>query len=87
MGYQRYKRYKKAMSRDITLAWVQFSSSDQAIKEIMSTRKDLKPVKIAVVGVGSVGSTTAYTLLLSGMAADIILIDINKTKLRENLWT
>lgn len=46
----------------------------------MSTRKDLKPVKIAVVGVGSVGSTTAYTLLLSGMAADIILIDINKDK-------
>lgn len=40
----------------------------------------MRPAKIAIVGVGSVGSTTAYTLLLSGMVAEIVLIDINKEK-------
>ncbi|CUS22784.1 LAQU0S06e05930g1_1 [Lachancea quebecensis] len=37
-------------------------------------------VKIVVVGVGSVGSATAYTLLLSGIVSEIVLIDINKDK-------
>ncbi|MDD2648475.1 MAG: L-lactate dehydrogenase [Eubacteriales bacterium] len=36
--------------------------------------------KIAVVGAGQVGVTTAYTLLLSGLAQDIVLIDLNKDK-------
>lgn len=43
-------------------------------------KADLKPVKISIIGVGAVGSTTAYTLLLSGMAAEIVLIDINERK-------
>jgi L-lactate dehydrogenase len=34
--------------------------------------------KIAVIGVGDVGSTLAYTLELSGLATEITLIDINK---------
>ena len=38
------------------------------------------PTKIAIVGVGLVGSTFAYTLLLSGVAAEIILIDANKER-------
>ena len=41
---------------------------------------ETKPVKIVVVGVGSVGSATAYTLLLSGVATEIVLIDLNKDK-------
>lgn len=33
--------------------------------------------RVAVVGVGAVGSTFAYTLLLSGLAAEILLVDAN----------
>ncbi|OQV10383.1 hypothetical protein CLAIMM_14395 [Cladophialophora immunda] len=40
----------------------------------------LKPVKVAVVGVGNVGSSTAYGLLLSGLAAEIVLVDSNQKK-------
>lgn len=36
--------------------------------------------KIAVIGAGAVGSTVAYTLMVKDLAAEIILIDINKEK-------
>jgi L-lactate dehydrogenase len=36
-----------------------------------------RPTKVAVVGTGMVGSSFAYTLLLSGLAAEIVLIDAN----------
>jgi len=36
--------------------------------------------KIAIVGTGFVGSTTAYTLMLSGLISEIVLIDINTKK-------
>lgn len=36
--------------------------------------------KIAIVGAGFVGSTTAYTLMLSGLVSDLVLIDKNKEK-------
>ena len=36
--------------------------------------------KIAIVGTGFVGSTTAYTLMLSGLVSEIVLIDINARK-------
>src|SRR5213082_1348519 len=38
------------------------------------------PSRVAVVGVGNVGSTFAYALLLSGWAAEIVLIDVNRAK-------
>ncbi len=38
------------------------------------------PIRIAVVGTGNVGSTFAYALLLSGLAAEIVLIDANRAK-------
>src|SRR5689334_3546441 len=38
------------------------------------------PIRVAVVGAGNVGATTAYTLLLSGLAAEIVLIDANRAK-------
>jgi L-lactate dehydrogenase len=41
---------------------------------------DRKPIRVAVVGTGNVGSTFAYALLLSGLAAEIVLIDINRAK-------
>lgn len=36
--------------------------------------------KITIVGAGNVGATTAYTLMLSGLVSEIVLIDINKDK-------
>src|SRR5215471_1125566 len=40
----------------------------------------LRPTRVAVVGVGNVGTTFAYALLLSGLAAEIVLIDANRAK-------
>jgi len=39
-----------------------------------------KKTRIVVIGVGSVGSTTAYTLLLRGRMEELVLIDSNKGK-------
>ena len=36
--------------------------------------------KLVVIGAGAVGSTTAYTIMLSGLFQEIVLIDINKDK-------
>jgi len=35
------------------------------------------PVRIAVVGAGHVGATFAYALLLSGLAAEVVLVDVD----------
>lgn len=39
-----------------------------------------RPTRVAIVGMGNVGSTFAYALLLRGLAAEIVLIDANRTK-------
>jgi L-lactate dehydrogenase len=39
-----------------------------------------QPVKIVIIGAGNVGATTAYAILLSGLAASIVLIDVNHQK-------
>lgn len=36
--------------------------------------------KVTIVGAGFVGSTTAYTLMISGLVSEIVLIDVNKDK-------
>ena len=36
--------------------------------------------KIVIIGAGFVGSTTAYTLMISGLSSEMVLIDINKEK-------
>jgi L-lactate dehydrogenase len=38
------------------------------------------PSRVAIVGLGNVGSTFAYALLLSGLASEIVLIDVNRKK-------
>lgn len=40
----------------------------------------LKPTRVAVLGAGNVGATFAYALLLSGLAAEIVLIDADHSK-------
>ena len=39
-----------------------------------------RATRVAVVGVGNVGASFAYALLLSGLAAEIVLIDANRAK-------
>jgi len=43
-------------------------------------QEESRPVRVAVVGAGNVGSTFAYALLLSGLASEIVLIDANRAK-------
>lgn len=38
------------------------------------------PIRVAVVGVGNVGATFAYALLLNGLATEIVLIDVNRAR-------
>lgn len=40
----------------------------------------MKQAKIAIIGAGVVGSTTAYTLILKNIASEIILVDIQDMK-------
>ncbi len=44
------------------------------------SQEESRPVRVAVVGVGDVGSTFAYALVLSGLAAEIVLVDANRAK-------
>lgn len=41
---------------------------------------DSHSTRVAIVGLGKVGATFAYALLLSGLAAEIVLIDENRAK-------
>jgi L-lactate dehydrogenase len=43
-------------------------------------RKEPQPTRVAIIGLGNVGATFAYALLLSGLAAEIVLIDANRAK-------
>lgn len=38
------------------------------------------PTRVAIVGAGNVGASFAYALLLSGLATEIVLIDVNRAK-------
>lgn len=39
-----------------------------------------QPARVAVVGAGHVGATFAYALLLSGLAAEIVLVDVDRKR-------
>ena len=39
-----------------------------------------QPSRVAIVGVGNVGATFAYTLLLSGLSTEIVLVDVNRER-------
>lgn len=43
-------------------------------------KKDIQ--KVSIIGSGFVGSTTAYTLMLSGLFSEMVIIDINEDKAR-----
>ncbi len=44
------------------------------------TLQSATPLRVAIVGVGNVGATFAYALLLNGLASEIVLIDKNRAK-------
>jgi L-lactate dehydrogenase len=46
----------------------------------ISSPPESRPARIAIVGTGHVGSTFAYALLMSGLAAEIVLIDANRAR-------
>jgi L-lactate dehydrogenase len=48
--------------------------------ETIQKENETGPVRVVIVGTGAVGSTFAYTLLMSGLASEIVLIDVNKSK-------
>lgn len=39
-----------------------------------------RTTKISIIGAGFVGSTTAYALMMEGLASEIVIVDINKEK-------
>lgn len=46
----------------------------------MSEALHFHPPKVAIVGTGFVGSTFAYTLMIRGLASEIVLIDVDKKR-------
>ena len=46
-----------------------------------------RAVRVAIVGAGNVGATCAYALLLNGTAAEIVLIDANRSAQKARQWT
>lgn len=44
------------------------------------TETNIRPNRVAVVGAGNVGATFAYSLLISGVTSEIVLIDANSAK-------
>lgn len=47
---------------------------------MLPNEKTPDPQRVAIVGCGNVGATFAYTLLLSGLAPEIVLLDSNRAK-------
>ncbi len=50
------------------------------LRALYLKRSKMTHSKIAIIGAGIVGSTTAYALLLKKITAEIILVDINETR-------
>lgn len=47
----------------------------------MAQAQEMEPIsKVVVVGVGRVGSTTAYTMMTNGTAAEVVLIDADRER-------
>lgn len=61
---------------------MRFTKEKKYVKIITILQKDGANLmnKISIIGTGSVGSTIAYTLATTGLASEIVLIDINMKK-------
>lgn len=45
-----------------------------------------KKVKIAIVGAGAVGTSTAFDLSIQGLCDEIVLVDINQKRRLPRRW-
>jgi L-lactate dehydrogenase len=50
---------------------------DNTVRGVRLEARDARIPRVVIVGTGFVGSTTAYALMLSGLAAEIVLVDRN----------
>lgn len=46
----------------------------------MPNNKKIESTRVVIIGTGLVGSTAAYTIMVQGIASEIVLIDLNKDK-------
>jgi len=46
----------------------------------------MKHTKIAIIGAGSVGATTAYAILLQGITAELLLVDVNDLRCKGEMY-
>jgi len=70
--------YNAARSRPINVFDCKKMNNQQLTTTQQRHSSCFKPARVAVIGAGLVGSTFAYTLLLSGLAGEIVLIDANR---------
>jgi L-lactate dehydrogenase len=59
----------------VIVGWRNDRKEETAMQQALT-----KPTRIVVIGVGAVGSTTAYTLLLRNRMSELVLIDFNRKK-------
>jgi len=64
--------YKQLNTKDTSVSRYQLKKCNDIMK--------IKMNKIAIVGCGDVGSTTAFSLLMSNVVSELVLFDINKEK-------
>jgi L-lactate dehydrogenase len=66
--------------RDCSASRRSHFAQDDNEKLMTESNQHSRAARVAVVGTGNVGATFAYALLLSGLAAEIVLIDANRAR-------
>lgn len=59
---------------------VRSAKRSMRVENVTWQASHLRSVKVAVIGTGMVGSTFAYSLISSGLASEIVLIDVNRKR-------
>jgi len=55
----------------------------------MFLKKSAKPIestRVIIIGAGSVGATSAYAILIQGIASEVVLVDVDKDKCQGEVW-
>ena len=48
--------------------------------------KQIESTRVVIIGTGSVGATSAYAILMQGIASEVVLIDVDKNKCQGEVW-
>jgi threonine dehydrogenase-like Zn-dependent dehydrogenase len=70
---------------DVTILLVFPGSHDSNKADLVGANEPARTPRVAIVGTGLVGATTAYALLLSGLSAQIVLINRDKERARAHV--